>query len=79
MFSIGASSTLVSSGLLLNTQASPSTVAEGSTSYFPTRSPFHKSGVPGTDAVKAGDAKDVLGKLSDDIHPRLSQHIKSKL
>ena len=77
MFSISSSSTLVAYGLLLNTSSSP-IVAEGSTSQFPTRSPFHKYGVPGIDAVKPGDAKDVLGKLSDYVHTRLIQHIKSK-
>ena len=78
MFSIGSSSTLVSSGLLLKTSSSP-TVAEGSTSHLPTRFPFYKNCFPETDTVKPGDARDVLEKLSDDVHSRLSQHIKSKL
>ena len=68
----------MSSGLLLNKSSSP-TVAEGSTSHFLIRSPFHKNDVPKTDAVKSGDARDMLEKLSDDVHTQLIKHIKSKL
>ena len=78
MFSISYSSTLVSSGILLNTSSS-STVAEGSTSHFPAGFPLNNNGVPKTNTVKSVDARDVLEKLRDDVHTRLRQHIKSKL
>ena len=78
MFSISSSSTLVSSGILLNT-ASPSTVADGSTSHLPTRFIFHKYSVPRNETTNPVDAKDLLEKLSDDVHTQLIKHIKSKL